>query len=106
MAKLTAKSQRERKVKCRDCYLDMGIQLRLDGGSDWLCPRCGRIWPIPLDAAATPEKAKRVAGSTQKSGSRRCCKHLKKEHRVSFDTIWCNKCACVKANPDWKKETI
>ena len=103
MAKLTAKSQRERKVKCRDCYIDMGVQLRLDGGSDWLCPRCGRIWPIPyneVDAAATPKKAKRVAGS------KCCCKHLEKEHRVSFDTIWCNKCACIKANPDWKKGTI
>ena len=48
MAKLTAKSQRERKVKCRNCYVDMGRQLRLWGsGEDWVCPKCGRRWRIP-----------------------------------------------------------
>ena len=49
MAKgLTAKSQRERKVKCRTCHIDMGRQLRLlEFGEDWVCPKCGRRWAIP-----------------------------------------------------------
>ena len=35
-----------RGVKCRTCYVNMGIQKRLDGGEDLLCPRCGRIWEL------------------------------------------------------------
>ncbi len=42
----TKKSQQQHKVKCRDCYVDMNRQLRLDGKEDWLCPKCGRRWEI------------------------------------------------------------
>jgi len=42
----TKKSQQERKVKCRGCYVDMGRQLRIGGGEDWVCPKCGRRWLV------------------------------------------------------------
>lgn len=52
MAKLTHKSQQGRKPKCRDCFVDMSLQLRLmledkpDNlhNADWKCPKCGREW--------------------------------------------------------------
>jgi DNA polymerase-1 len=28
--------------RCADCHVQMGVQLRLDGGFDFLCPRCGK----------------------------------------------------------------
>jgi len=59
MPQLTAKSQRERKVKCRTCYIDMGRQLRLDGGEDWLCAKCGRCWVIPVHEEVVPAKVKK-----------------------------------------------
>lgn len=46
--KQVTKKQAEtgRPVKCRDCYVNMGIQLTFDGQMEYICPSCGRIWPI------------------------------------------------------------
>jgi ubiquitin C-terminal hydrolase len=41
MPKQTKKSQDGRPVKCSRCYVDMKQHLVLDGGWDWLCPKCG-----------------------------------------------------------------
>ena len=32
--------------RCQDCSLNMERQLTLDAGEDWLCPKCGRRFPI------------------------------------------------------------
>lgn len=38
------KANEGRGVLCRNCYVRMDIQLNIDGGQDWLCPKCGLIW--------------------------------------------------------------
>lgn len=63
MPTLTAKSQRERKVKCRGCFSDMEIQLRLDGGGDWICVngQCKNPmrWPAYIQEPETRGKKKK-----------------------------------------------
>lgn len=54
MPQPTAKSQRERKVKCRYCYRDMQnlrpptkkLKQQLDWqlGWHWYCEKCGHTW--------------------------------------------------------------
>jgi hypothetical protein len=36
-----------RDPKCRDDYATMVQQMTIDRTWDWLCPKCGRRWPIP-----------------------------------------------------------
>jgi DNA-directed RNA polymerase subunit RPC12/RpoP len=45
MAVSKKKANEGRGVKCRDCFVDMGVQITIDGKEDYVCPRCGRRWP-------------------------------------------------------------
>jgi hypothetical protein len=47
MAKLKADAPTPRDPKCRDDYATMVQQMTIDRTWDWLCPKCGRRWPIP-----------------------------------------------------------
>lgn len=46
MAVLSKKSQLERPVYCRDCYVPME-DWSINDAYHWHCPKCGREWKAP-----------------------------------------------------------
>lgn len=42
-----------RGVLCRTCCVRMGVQLTIEGGKDYVCPKCGRRWQLEKPVSST-----------------------------------------------------
>lgn len=85
MPTLTQKSQEERPVYCRDCYIPMHDVKRGQESYRWICEKCGREWK--------PDKSQ----LTQcRCGSDEICLKIKeyfvKETRHQHIGIYCRGC--------------